>query len=59
MSSTMRDVVLVGSESDLWRMVRQHGVRTLTEQAIDRVMDGSLAVAEAYRTCYFGGGPDA
>ena len=44
------------SEEDMRRALRAHGVRGLMEQALDLVLNGSTSVAEAYRTCYFGGG---
>jgi type II secretory ATPase GspE/PulE/Tfp pilus assembly ATPase PilB-like protein len=51
----IRNALMEGTESDIRQALKQSGVKTLTEQAIGRVAEGSMAVAEAYRTCYFGG----
>jgi type II secretory ATPase GspE/PulE/Tfp pilus assembly ATPase PilB-like protein len=54
----IRGTLLNGSEADLRRILKESGVRGLTEQAVERALEGSISVAEAYRTCYFGGGID-
>jgi len=56
---TIRNALAEGHEDVISRAMKNSGVETLTDQAIRRVLDGSMAVAEAYRTCYFGGGRDA
>jgi type II secretory ATPase GspE/PulE/Tfp pilus assembly ATPase PilB-like protein len=53
-----RAAMLDGSEADLRRTLKAGGVRTLTEQAVEHVVKGTISVAEAYRTCYFGAGND-
>ena len=52
----IRRALMGGSEEEIRRSLRENGVQTLTEQAIGRVADGTISVAEAYRTCYFGEG---
>ncbi len=54
----MRAMLLNGAESDLRQALKTAGVRTLTEQAVERAKEGRISAAEAYRTCYFGGGVD-
>ena len=56
----IRTALIDGSEEDIRRALKTDDVKTLTDQALGRVADGSISVAEAYRTCYFGeGGTDA
>jgi type II secretory ATPase GspE/PulE/Tfp pilus assembly ATPase PilB-like protein len=52
--SQIRKALQGGSEAELRQLLRANGVRTLTDQARNRVLDGSVSVGEAYRTCYFG-----
>jgi type IV pilus assembly protein PilB len=59
LNNTMRRVLLKGSEADMRRQFTQGGFRTLTKQAVERALQGSLSISEAYRTCYFGGSFDA
>ena len=54
----IRGVLQDGTEEDMRRVLRSNGVRGLMEQALDLVLSGATSVAEAYRTCYFGGGPN-
>ncbi|MBI4474559.1 MAG: hypothetical protein HY646_17950 [Acidobacteria bacterium] len=54
----VREALLAGAESELRRLLKAAGVRTLTEQAVERATEGMITVTEAYRTCYFGGGVD-
>jgi type IV pilus assembly protein PilB len=54
----IRGVLQDGTEEDMRRVLRANGVRGLMEQALDLVLKGETSVAEAYRTCYFGGGPN-
>jgi type IV pilus assembly protein PilB len=54
----IRSALTTGSEEDMRRVLRSNGVRGLTQQALDHVLNGATSVAEAYRTCYFGGGRD-
>jgi len=56
--SGIRNTLMDGSEVELRRALKANGIQSLTEQAIERVLEGSMSVAEAYRTCYFGGGID-
>jgi len=51
-----RSVLQEGSEDGIRRVLRSNGIRGLLEQALDLVLSGATSVAEAYRTCYFGGG---
>jgi type II secretory ATPase GspE/PulE/Tfp pilus assembly ATPase PilB-like protein len=52
----MRDTLINGTESEVRRMLKARGLRTLTQQAVERVSEGTISVAEAYRTCYLGSG---
>ncbi len=52
----IRAALQEGSEEDMRRALRSNGVRALMEQALDLAFSGATSVAEAYRTCYFGGG---
>jgi type II secretory ATPase GspE/PulE/Tfp pilus assembly ATPase PilB-like protein len=52
----IRSALQDGSEEDMRRVLRSNGVRGLMEQALDLVLSGATSAAEAYRTCYFGGG---
>ena len=54
----IRGVLQDGTEEDMRRVLRTNGVRGLMEQSLDLVLSGATSVAEAYRTCYFGGGPN-
>ena len=53
----IRGVLQDGTEEDMRRVLKANGIRGLMEQALDLVLNGTTSVAEAYRTCYFGGGP--
>jgi len=53
---SIRHALMESSEDDIRLALQTNGVKTLTDQALARVADGSMSVAEAYRTCYFGGG---
>jgi type II secretory ATPase GspE/PulE/Tfp pilus assembly ATPase PilB-like protein len=52
----MRDTLIHGTESELRLMLKAKGVQTLTQQAVERVVEGMISVPEAYRTCYLGSG---
>jgi type II secretory ATPase GspE/PulE/Tfp pilus assembly ATPase PilB-like protein len=54
-TAEIRSSLLSGGESEIRRTLKNSGVRSLTEQAIERAKEGTISVAEAYRTCYFGG----
>ena len=54
----IRSALLDGSESEIRHALKTNGVRTLTEQAMEYVLAGTISVGEAYRTCYFGGASD-
>lgn len=43
------------SESELRNVATGTGMVTITQQAVQLVLDGRVSVEEAYRTCYFGG----
>ena len=53
---SIRHALMESSEDGIRLALQANGVKTLTDQALSRVTDGSMSVAEAYRTCYFGGG---
>jgi type II secretory ATPase GspE/PulE/Tfp pilus assembly ATPase PilB-like protein len=55
-TADIRGALMTGEEIQMRRTLKNSGVRTLTEQAIERAMDGTISIAEAYRTCYFGEG---
>jgi type II secretory ATPase GspE/PulE/Tfp pilus assembly ATPase PilB-like protein len=55
----IRRALMNGSEEEIRYSLKESGIKTLTEQALGAVAEGRLSVAEAYRTCYFGGGLDA
>jgi type II secretory ATPase GspE/PulE/Tfp pilus assembly ATPase PilB-like protein len=57
-NAPIRNTLMEGSETEIRRALKANGVASLTEQAIARVVEGTMSVAEAYRTCYFGGGID-
>ena len=52
----IRRALMEGSEEGIRQSLKENGVQTLTEQAVNRVAEGTISLAEAYRTCYFGGG---
>ena len=56
---SIRKALADGKEDVISKAMKATGVQTLVEQAVGRVFDGTMSVAEAYRTCYFGGGRDA
>jgi type IV pilus assembly protein PilB len=57
---SIRSALMDGSEDDIRKAMKANEVKTLTDQALSRVAEGGISVAEAYRSCYFGeGGTDA
>jgi type IV pilus assembly protein PilB len=51
----IRQQIVLGSETDLRQVAREVGFVGLTEQAVRLVLEGTISVREAYRTCGFGG----
>ena len=49
-----RECVVAGNESELRRVAARSGFVPILNQAREQVLAGEVAVAEAYRTCYFG-----
>jgi type II secretory ATPase GspE/PulE/Tfp pilus assembly ATPase PilB-like protein len=56
---SLRGVLMQGTEEAIRQTLKVRDFKSLTDQAIARILDGTMSVAEAYRTCYFGGGTDA
>ena len=49
-----RQCLALGREADLRRVAARNGFVPLLEQVKAHVLAGTIAVEEAYRTCYFG-----
>jgi type II secretory ATPase GspE/PulE/Tfp pilus assembly ATPase PilB-like protein len=56
MQHRIRQKVIVGSETDIRQVASEIGFVGLTDQAVRLVLEGTISVREAYRTCGFGGG---
>jgi len=51
----VREFIESGTKSAIVRAGHDLGMVTMTEQAVQFVLDGKLSVTEAFRSCYFGG----
>jgi type II secretory ATPase GspE/PulE/Tfp pilus assembly ATPase PilB-like protein len=51
----LRDRILAGTEFEIRQAAHGSGLVTMTRQAVNLALAGEVSVAEAFRTCYFGG----
>jgi type IV pilus assembly protein PilB len=51
----LRDRIATDTGSEIRKVARATGLKSMTQQAVDLVLAGEVSVREAYRNCYFGG----